>query len=211
MPVEDSDGFEGTDDTGAITVVVDRSGAVTDVVVAQSWRTKVHPHDLGRALRTAANEALTSRLADELAHPDLEPKPEPRKDARDAHGSPSSPVAQELRAEIAGLLAEFERDLETYRRELGEAVDATASARGPKGAVEATMGHGHALQVEVNPSWAKSARHTDVRTEALGAFRAASQRLARVSPRAVTPPASMARLQALAADPQALHRELGLS
>jgi hypothetical protein len=211
MRVDDTeiDGFDGTDATGAVRVVTDRSGLVTDVVVTQHWREKVRPHQLALALTTAVNEALASRLMDHLTHTDLEPEVTPRKDARDARGNPSGEVAQRLKAEIAGLLAAFERDLETYRRELSEAVSATVSARSPKGAVEVTMGHGQAVQVTVDLTWAKSARHNDVRAETLAAFQVAGQRLATV-PRAVTPPPSMARLRELARDPAALNRELGL-
>jgi hypothetical protein len=210
MPVEEIDGFDGTDATGVVRVVVDRSGAVTDVVVARNWPEKVHPRQLALALTTAVNVALANRMMDELTHTDLEPEVTPRKDARDARGNPSGAVAQELKAEIAGLLAAFGRDLETYRRELSDTAGATVGARSPKGAVEVTMGHGRAVQVTVDPTWAKSARHNDVRTETLAALRAADQRLATL-PRVVTPPPSMARLRELAGDPAALNRELGLS
>jgi len=63
--------------------------------------------------------------------------------------------------------------------------------------------------VTVESSWAKSASRTRIRVEALGAFTAAGQQLAAVDPSAVTPPAAMARLARLAADPAALTTELG--
>jgi DNA-binding protein YbaB len=202
--------FDGTDATGAIRVVVNLFGMVTDVVVARNWREKMPPRQLALAMTTAVNNALTNRLVDELTHTDLEPEATPREGARDARGNPSGAVARDLKAEIAGLLATFDRDLETYRRELCELAGATVSARSPKGAVEVTMGHGQAVQVTVDPTWAKSARHNDVRAETLAACRAAGQRLATV-PRAVTPPPSMVRLRELAGDTAALNRELGLS
>lgn len=210
MRADETGGFDGTDATGVIRVVVDWSGMVADVVVGQSWREKVPPRQLALALTTAVNEALASRLMDQLAHDDLEPEVTHRKDARDARGKPASPVARELQAEIAGLLATFDHDLETYRRELSAAAGATVSARSPKGAVEVTMGHGQAVRVTVDPTWAKSARHNEVRTETLAAARAAGQRLATV-PRAVTPPPSVVRLRELAGDTAALNRELGLA
>jgi hypothetical protein len=207
MPAEDTaERFTGTDDTGVVTVVVDRGGAVTDVVIAPIWRDKVQ---LGPALCTAANAALAARLTDQFEHLDTEFTPVVRQDARDGGGDPDGPVARELQAEVAELLVAFDREVVTYRRELSAAVNATAAARSRTGAIEVTMGHGRVITVTVESSWAKSASRTRIRVEALGAFTAAGQQLAAVDPSAVTPPAAMARLARLAADPAALTTELG--
>jgi DNA-binding protein YbaB len=211
MPAED-ERFEGTDETGVVTVVVDRRGLVTDVVIAAKWRDKVHPRELGPALCAAANEALTGRLTDQFEHLELDTefRPVTRHDAREAGGDPAGEIAQDLQAEVAELLVAFDREVVTYQRELSEAVNATASARSRKGAVEVTMGHGRVITVTVDPSWARSATHSDVRGEALGAFAAVGQQLATADPSAVAPPAAIARLARLAADPPALSKELGL-
>lgn len=211
MPAEDGqEWFEGSDDTGVVTVVVDRRGMVTDVVIAAQWRDKVHPRELGSALCTAANEALAGRLADEFEHLELESefRPVTRQDAREAGGDPTGEIAQNLQAEVAELLVAFDSEVVTYQRELSEKANATASARSRKGAVEVTLGHGRVVTVTVDPSWAKTATHTGVRVEALGAFTAADEQLG--APSTVTPPPAIARLTQLAADPPALFRELGL-
>lgn len=216
MPADDwePDEFTGSDGSGAIRVVVDASGTVTDVVVAANWRDKVPPGELGVALTAATNLALSSRFAHRVEHAEVEadiPR-DARPDARDAGGDPSSPVARDRVREIAGLLAVFERDFATYQRELREAAaNATAGARSTKGAIEVTMEHGLVAAVTVNPSWAKSAGNADVRAEVLGALTAAAGQLARAGPSAVTPPASIARLRELAGDPNALSKEMGLS
>lgn len=210
MPAEER--FEGTDETGVVTVVADRLGLVTDVVIAAKWRDKVRPRELGSALCTAANQALTGRLSDQLEHLELETefRPVPRPDARDADGDPDGAIARELQAEVAELLVAFDRDVVTYQRELTAAVTATVSARSRKGTVEITMGHGRVITVTVDPGWAKSATRSSVRAEALDAFTAAGEQSASADPTAVTPPAALARLTRLAADPPALSKELGL-
>lgn len=175
--------FEGADGTGAVKVVADRSGTVTDVVVARNWREKVEPGELGQALRTAANEALARRLADDLEH------------GTPAGREPSGQMPPERVSEIVELLTVFERDIAIYRNELKAAANATASTRGAKGKIEVTMGHGRVTDVTVDPNWARSARSTAIRAEARGAFTAAAQRLAESDPRAVAPPPSIARLR----------------
>lgn len=213
MPAEDEANlFKGTDETGVVAVVVDRLGLVTDVVIAAKWRDKLRPRELGSALCAAANQALTGRLSDQLEHlePRTEFRPVPRPDARDAGGDPDGAVARDLQAEVAELLVAFDRDASIYQRELTAAVTATVSARGRKGTVEVTAGHGRVITVTVDPGWAKSATRSSVRVEALGAFTAAGERLATEDPTAVTPPAALARLAQLAADPSALSKELGL-
>jgi len=204
--------FKGTDETGVVSVVVDRGGLVTDVVIAAKWRDKVRPRDLGAALCAAANQALAGRLSDQLEHLELETefRPVARPDARDAGGDPDGAVARALQAEVAELLVAFDRDVVTYQRELSAATNATVDARSRKGTVEVTVGHGRVIAVTVDPGWAKSATRTGLRAEALGAFTAAGERLATVDPTAVTMPATLARLARLAADPPALSKELGL-
>lgn len=199
-PTEDVENRKGT---GVVKVTVDQTGAVTDVVVAPNWREKVHPRDLGHALATAANTALTTR-------PAAEPEPETtpvRGEARDLSGQ----TTQELVNEFAALFAVFERDLEIYRDDLREAATATATARSAKGTVEVTMTHGRVTRVTVNPGWAKSARNNDIRVEALAAFTAAERQLAYLAPNTVPLPASIIRLRELAGDPHALSKQLGLS
>lgn len=210
MRVDDTEGFDGTDATGVIRVVVDRSGMVTDVVVKQNWREKVPPTELGAALCTAANKALTNQLVDSVEQ-DAGPAATVRQDARDALGDPASEVAQALMSEIGDLLAVFGRDLASFRNELSAAAGATTSAPGTRGAIEVTMKHNRVTRVAVHPGWAKSAGSSSVRAEAVSAFTAAARQLENADPRAVTPPASIARLWELARDPDALSRELGLS
>jgi hypothetical protein len=210
MPAEELP-FEGTDDTGAVTVTVDRAGLVTDLALTPTWRQKLAPDQLAHAMTTAANQAISDRLAHEHAQPWPDATPIARQDARNAGGDPSSTVARTMMDEITSLLADFPRDLDTYRGDLSEAASATATARGTRSKITVSMSHWRVDIVTVDPRWAESAENTAIRVEALDAFTAAGRHLADADPRAVTPPASIARLLRLVADRPALTTELGLS
>lgn len=205
--------FEGVAGPGVVKVVVDGSGAVVDVVLLPTWRKRIAPGDLGQALHTAATDALSGWLAHVIEHVDLEPgTPRAvRPDAVDAGGDPSSEVTRNLVNEIRELFAVFDRDLERYRDQLEKATSRTAEAYGSNGRIHVSMARGQVSRVTADPRWATYARYTEIRAEALGAFRAAGRQLARADPSAVRLPASLARLRELAGDSTALGKELGLS
>lgn len=204
-------GFRGRDDSGTIEVTVDDSNVVTAVGVPPGWRDSVEPRELGKALLTASNNAIVARLREQVRGLDA-PAPDAgrRDDASDAYGNPSSPVARGLVAEIEELMARFPRDLALHRERLREAATATAVEPGPNRRVRVAASAGRVTAVEVDPRWARTARHTEIRMEATAALRAATGRAAPVDPARVPLPPSLARLRELAADPDALRRQLGL-
>jgi hypothetical protein len=204
-------GFEGAGDHGVIKVIVDGSGAVADVVIPSNWRDHIAPRELGDALRAAANNAFFSRLADELGNADLEQQPAPAPPPA-AGGNPPGPVSASLESEVDDLIAQFDRDLRIYRDRLRTAADtATATGRGSNGRIEVTMRSALVSEITVDPKWARSARYTEVRAEALAALQAACRQAGARGPASVPLPASLARIQELASDPRALSRQLGLS
>lgn len=201
--------YEGADDHGVVTVTVDGSGSVSDVVIPPTWRDTVAPDELGSALLTAANNAFLSRLADDLGHADLEQEPA---SAPESDGNPSDEPVASMVIEVDDLIAQFDRDLGIYRDRLRAAADtATATRRGINGRIEVTMGPGIVSAVTVDPRWAGHARYTEIRAEALAAFQAACRQAGTERPDAVPLPASLARIQELARDPRALSKQLGLS
>ncbi|HEU5475647.1 MAG TPA: hypothetical protein VFV67_33815 [Actinophytocola sp.] len=186
--------FEGVDDHGVITVTVDRSGRVADVVVPPTWRGggALEPRELGHALCTAANNALLSQLADTLRRLDAGPVAPKR----------TSLVPPEVSmSEVADLFNRFERDFETYRTRLEEALNVTGVGTGPNGRVTVTMEPGRVVEVTADPRWASHSRHTEIRAEALRAFRSAVAKLGNPDPNAVPLPPSLARLRELARGP----------
>jgi hypothetical protein len=182
--------FAGTDDRGVITVTVDRSGLVADVVIPPIWRDTVGPRELGQALLTAANNALTNHLADRVDHLDLDP---------DVPAN-AGVVEGLVMSEMADLFARFDRDLEFYRDQLSAAVNVTASRSGPNGRVRVTMTPGRVTEVSADVWWAGQARYTEIRAEALKAFQAATRDLGNPDPSAVPVPTTLARLQELAGE-----------
>ncbi|MGH3875894.1 MAG: hypothetical protein ACRDSK_02515 [Actinophytocola sp.] len=204
-------GFEGTDDHGVIKVLVDGSGAVVDVVIPSTWQDTIASRELGVALRTAANNAFFSWLADGLANADLEQRPVSAR-SPEAGGPPSGEVSASLVDEVDELIAKYDRDLRTYRERLRAAsATATATTCGVNGRIEVTMQPRHVSEVTVDTRWIQYARYTEVRAEAVAAFKAACRQAGTGQPDAVALPASIARMRELASDPRALSRQLGLS
>jgi hypothetical protein len=192
----------------AIAVVVDARGAVSDVIIPVRWHETVPPRDLGRTLQDTANEAIAARVTEQVDQFDMDqPVQFGHRDAPSAHGDPTSPVAENLVNEALELFANFNADLAAYTAQVNQASPSTSSGQGGNGRISVTLSAGQVSAVTVDTNWAASARHTEVRAEALSAFRAA----ARVSTSEVAFPASIARLHELASDPVALSRQLGLS
>ncbi|MET0133128.1 MAG: hypothetical protein ABW215_05995 [Kibdelosporangium sp.] len=194
----------------AIAVVVDSRGAVSDVIVPARWHETVSARDLGLVLQETANKAIAKRVAEQVDEFDMD---QPvrfghRADAPSAHGDPDSAVAENLVREALDLFANFNADLAAYTAQVKQSTPATSRGQGGNGRITVTLSAGQVSAVTVDAAWAASARHTEVRAEALSAFRAADQ--VSSSPE-VAFPASIARLHELASDPVALSRQLGLS
>jgi len=202
-----------TQEPGPIQVVLDESGAVRDVVIPANWRETTPPRELGPALLDAATKALTNLVAAQVETLDLGSVPEQpvmvHRDVPHAGGDPTSPVAEALVNEVLGLFSRYDRDLEAYAAQVRQAATAMSRDAGGNGRIVVTTTGGRVTGVEADPRWAATARYTEVRVEALSAFRAAGRGSA--ATRSVALPASIARLQELASDPEALSRQLGLS
>jgi hypothetical protein len=186
--------FRGADDSGAITVAVDHAGLVADVTVAPNWRDLITPAALGQALLTAAGNAIHEVVADRLEHLDLDSI---------VVGVPAAPPAMAVAdyhstlTEMADLLTRAGQDLETYRDRAESVLAATATAAGPNGKVTVTMASRRAVEVTADPHWASHVRYTEIRAEALGAFRAAARQLGDTDITTFQKPASLVRLHEL--------------
>ncbi|MET0234201.1 MAG: hypothetical protein ABW224_06165 [Kibdelosporangium sp.] len=185
--------FSGVDDRGVVTVTVDRAGLVADVAVVQRWREFITPQELGHALLTASNEAIHVLVADQLAHLDLD-SIVPKAPAV----APAAPALDDsMLTEMADLISRFDGDIETYSSQLESMVRATATASGPNGKVRVSLGGGRVVDVTADSRWAARARHTEIRFEAVGAFRTATRQLGSIDVTTVQKPASLVRLQEL--------------
>jgi hypothetical protein len=195
-----------------IAVVVDDNAAVSDVVIPARWQNTVQPQDLGRVLLERANEAIAGRVTEQVERFAVD-SPAPvyaRREAPSANGDPTSQVAEDLVAEVMQLFARYNGELEAYTARVQQAATATHQAEGGTGRIKVTLAGGQVSAVDVDAAWAAGARHNEIRSEALGAFQAA-WRNAELGTTNIPFPPSIARLQELASDPQALSRQLGLS
>jgi hypothetical protein len=198
-PTPDRDGapgpgaFSGVDDSGVITVAVDRAGLVADVTVARNWREVITPPELGNALLTAADNAILGLVADEVERMDLDSM------VLQVPTAPPVPAARNdsTLTEMVDLLNRAGRDLETYSGHLEAVLNTTATATGPNGRVTVGLARGRVVEVTADPRWASHVRYTEIRAEALGAFRAAARRLGDTDITIIQKPASLVRLQEL--------------
>ena len=182
--------YSGVDDSGAVTVAVDGAGLVADVTVTRNWRDLVTPSELGHALLTAANNAILELVAAEVGRMDL--------DSIEVPTAPPvpRPMDESTLTELADLLNRAGRDLDTYRGQVESVVNATATAAGPNGKVTVSLASGRVTEVTADPRWASHVRYTEIRSEALGAFHAATRRLGDTDI-TIQKPASLVRLQEL--------------
>ncbi len=210
---------ESAMDPAAVTVLVDEQGVVSDVVIAEQWRDVVAPRDLGRVLLEAVNKAIANRITSQVEQLDLEfdlggaaeLPVRSHRDAPSAGGDPTSPVAENLVNEVLELFSRFDAELETYAVQVRQAASATNRGEGVKGHIVVTVATGQVSGVDVDVRWASAARHTEIRAEAMSAFQATWPQGASRGSSGIPLPPSIARLQELASDPEALSRQLGLS
>ncbi len=133
------------------------------------------------------------------------------RDAPSAGGDPTSPVAESLVNEVLDLFSWFDTELEAYAAQVRQAATATNCGEGINGRIIVTAAAGQISAVDVDVRWASAARHTEIRAEAMSAFQAAWRQAASRGSGGIPFPPSIARLQELASDPEALSRQLGLS
>ncbi len=202
-------------DPAAVTVLVDEQGVVSDVVIPAQWRDVVAPRDLGRVLLEAVNKAITNRVTSQVEQLDLDGSLErpvfAHRDVPSAGGDPTSPVAESLVNEVLELFSRFDTELEAYAVQVRQAASAKNRGEGVNGHIVVTVGAGQVSGVDVDVRWASAARHTEIRAEAMSAFQAAWRQGASRGCGGIPLPPSIARLQELASDPEALSRQLGLS
>jgi hypothetical protein len=192
-PEPDAGAFSGADDSGAITVAVDRAGLVADVTVAHNWRYFITPPTLGHALLSAANNAIVELVADQVEHLDLDSIV-----VEVPTAPPAIPALNDSTlTEMADLLSRAGRDLETFRDQAESVMNATATAAGSNGRVMVTLARGRVVAVTADTRWASHVRYTEIQAEALGAFRAATRQLGDTDITTFQKPASLVRLQEL--------------
>ncbi len=214
-PADRAPAQESAESPAAIRVLVDERGVVSDVVIPAQWRDVVRPRDLGRVLLEAVHKAIANRVTSQVGQLALDaPVERPafsHRDAPSAAGDPTSPVAESLVDEVLSLVSRVATELEAYAAQVRQAATATNRGEGANGRIVITVAAGQVSGVDVDVRWASAARRTEIRAEAMSAFQAVWRQAVSYGSGGIPLPPSIARLQELASDPEALSRQLGLS
>jgi hypothetical protein len=185
--------FAGVDDKGAVMVTVDHVGLVADVAINANWRAGISESELGRALLTAVNNATYELVADRFQRLNA---------ASPLPATPTAPIVSRpdhsMLPEMLDLISRFDHDIGSYCGRLESMVHATATATGPNGKVTVSLDRGRVVEVTADARWAARTGYTEIRYEALGAFRAVTLKVGNTDISSVQKAASLVRLEELA-------------
>lgn len=193
----------GQDPDGAVTVVVAPDAAVLEVRVDPDWRRSVDPRALNQSVMVAANNATMRALAWQVKTSEAGQPVEPAAVAREQ--AEETPLTK---ADVRRLLDAVAGELEHVSAQL-PALDRPVAVTSSGRHVTATSLRGQVVEVTVAANWAASARAAEIEAELFDVL----ARLRREStPERFTAPqgSAIAELNALASDPQALLRRIGL-
>ncbi|MEV0675717.1 hypothetical protein AB0I60_04250 [Actinosynnema sp. NPDC050436] len=182
-----------------VTVTVDESADIHEVLLDSGWRRLVDPRRLGDAALAAANEATMRALAKQVEQPPETP------------ATPAPPPHRPItRQDAVRLLDEVAADLTAFTRRLAEATGPVSiESRG--GHVHGTSHGGRVTALRVDPQWANQARDSELIAELREVLVALRARSVPAHLAAGPDSPAIAELNALARDPNTLLRGLGLS
>lgn len=225
-------GFRGKDPTDTIQVVIDSTGRVRQVEVGEDWRDTVGLSGLGPAIQAAVTHAAIRRLRDwgaavakagdgpDGAEPGGSAASErpakagsstddgvrPLEDAGMSDDAPGPCTVGELLALLDGL----DRELDAVTREVEERARREFRGRGSTGWLTVTVRGGQVVKVDVDKRRAVDANHVAISREAMAAFDAAFEAAGATPAPALPVDGPLAAIRAVAEDPEALFRRLGL-
>ena len=213
----------GSDKTEAVTVRLDRDGALRSVAVTSDWKTRVRPVELGLAVVAAYGNAVANRLelyavrmgeSDSGPPPALRPAPLPSQTlggqlwevTRDS--DPESAAATEA---FGTFLHEVNEDIARALGSLRAQRQATYSASSPARHVTVTVNSGGVLQVvAISTSWVGRTHPTNIGREITQAALAATETARTSTALALLSEGVLNDIQRLSSDPIALAQRLGL-
>lgn len=170
----------GRDRSGRVEVTIDRHGAVQQVRLDPSWRTKVAPRDLGEAVLAAAEDAglaWLERWAVRLAlavEGGAEGSGDVSASAVEITGRAARTVAPTTPAGVLAALADVDAAAAVLAARAAPAARTTAAGRAPGGQVEVVVdGTGAVVSVRIDPRWAASASASVIARRVVDAARRA--------------------------------------
>lgn len=208
---------QGQDETGAITVRIDKHGQFTDVTILEAWAELYEPEELGTAVLAAFTAATMARMeqwATGVEDQSTEPEPVTR---------PLPPREEELAGRLESLIGDADIDTGTamqgllgYLDELDTAidqalaaVDAQTEARvdgyDTRRQVQAVVeGNGALIELIIDPDFAEGSHAFNISRAVTEAITSARQSAATATPEAMAPVHDLNAIVARAQDPQNL-------
>lgn len=211
-----------SDSSGAVHATIDSEGALTQVVVDETWQQRLQPAQVGAAVLEAYAAASAERIRN-WGMSVAEAEETRARPAPDLNDSASAQIMYALReregsAEADGMMDQLLLLLEDLDRGLDEAlaqVDATTSrevtCRSGSGHVRAVVsGAGQLTDLTYDERWLEHAHSFNIGREATEAVRDALRRAGDTSVERFVEQGELGRLRRLAQDPAALAQHLGL-
>jgi DNA-binding protein YbaB len=212
---------QASDEHRTVEVRLDEDGAVEWVRVHETWRNHHDAASLGAAVMEAYSQAagerarVWSEATIDEDQPPTRVRPAPRTlamtdgltEALQARGNSVDP---HVLAALGAMLDELERGFDQAMADVEDRLTSPTSGHSTSGHVSAqVVGDGQLVSVEIDERWLGSAHSFNIGRETTDAIADARRRIAERSAAAMRE-SGLGRLQALAADPQALLRHLGL-
>lgn len=218
--------YEGSNESGAVTVRVSADGVLTDVRVAMGWRDRVGATGLPSAVLAAVVAAVHGRLEDWGAGlEEVRTGPAPRvrpapglydtlagrlEDHVRAARTPTEVAA--VQAALVDVMDELVRSVEEVTADVDAALTATVSGvSGKERHVVAELGLASDLvALAYDDGWLERAHPANIGRETVAAVDDARRALAGRSVSDVVARSRLARMTAMFDDPDAVSRRLGL-
>lgn len=202
--------LSGRDDAGVVTVDVTPDGDVVAVHVVSGWKGTVEPTSLNEAVLAAANAATAEVLSTKMEGFD----PEAETTGSTARSGPADPGADESRItadDAMRLLDAVTADLGDFMRRFSAVADQPARVESSGGHVTVTGQRGQITSVEIDAQWAGSARDSEIESEVTETLKTVNEKSALGELANGPRSRNIDELKALASDPQALMRRVGLT
>jgi DNA-binding protein YbaB len=202
--------YEGQDETGSVTAVVDGTGTVTDFRLEREWYDTLDARKLGAAVVEAVNAAGVAQLtgwAEKVAEAEQN---EPAADSTEPTAEPGAPFEINPSAEMVDRLLSLLHRAGSEAQAEAKAAEAHAKLRRRPTKGRSAGGHITVamdgkqvvdVQIETDTRWVGTANNLEIVSELRDAFAVAYANVAEAAPRRRSDSA-IAELQALTADPQ---------
>jgi DNA-binding protein YbaB len=206
----------GSDESGTVTVDLDRDGNVAAVRVDADWRQHHTPEELSAAVLAAMGRAVGDRMGtwaqtfveSAETHPERATRPLPVQDDFAARVTEAAGGHLD-EAALVELIGNLDAALEEANQAMERLANANYSARSTSGHVRARCHvSGQVLDLAYDQRWLETAHSFNIGRETTEAVTRAHREATATSLQAALEASSLGRLQKILNDPEALGRAL---